>query len=78
MFINNLDFEKPIYEHIILGRSLNDVLRKYQIYEGDLLRVELNLRTLVSNIIPLTDLLGLLKLKQNLELLEKFFSKIYY
>jgi hypothetical protein len=73
-FIDNLSFKRPIYEHVILGRNIIEVIRKHQIYEGDLLRVEVSLKSLIAALTPLAEYLGLEKLSQQFKDLDKILS----
>lgn len=70
------DFKRPIYEHVILGKDLLDVLVKYHLYEGDLLRVEHTLKSLVTGLTPLAEYLGLSKIAQNLNHLDKILLEV--
>ncbi|MHA1306853.1 MAG: DEAD/DEAH box helicase [Candidatus Heimdallarchaeota archaeon] len=70
------DFKRPIYEHVILGKDLLDVLIKYNLYEGDLLRVEHTLKSLISGLAPLAEYLGLSKIAQNLSHLDKILIEV--
>ena len=74
-FIDNLSYKRPIYEHIILGREILEVIRKHQLYEGDLLRVEVSLKSLIAALTPLTEYLGLTKLCQQFKDLDKVLSE---
>lgn len=73
-FIDNLSYKRPIYEHVILGREILEVIRKHQLYEGDLLRVEVSLKSLIAALTPLTEYLGLTKLCQQFKDLDKVLS----
>jgi len=77
-FIDNMSFKRPIYEHIILGRNLIEVIRKHQIYEGDLLRVEASLKSLLAALTPLAEYLGLGKLSQQFKDLDKILSDAFW
>ena len=70
-------FKRPIFEHVILGKDIIEVVKKYQLYEGDLLRVEANLQSLISSLLPLTDYLGLQYIRKSLEDLEKILSEVF-
>ena len=70
------DFKRPIYEHVILGKDLLDVLVKYHLYEGDLLRVEHTLKSLITGLAPLAEYLGLSKIAQNLSHLDKILIEV--
>ena len=72
----NDDFKRPIYEHVILGKDLLDVLVKYQLYEGDLLRVEHTLKSLITGLTPLAEYLGLSKIARNLNHLDKILIEV--
>ena len=74
-FIDNLSYKRPIYEHVILGRKILEVIRKHKLYEGDLLRVEVNLKSLIAALTPLTEYLGLTKLCQQFKDLDKVLSE---
>ncbi|MBN1330649.1 MAG: DEAD/DEAH box helicase [Candidatus Heimdallarchaeota archaeon] len=68
--LNGLEYQKPIYEHIILKREFLDVVTKYQLFEGDILRMEVSLKSLIASLLPLTEYLGLEKIKLMLENLD--------
>lgn len=74
-FVDNLSYKRPIYEHVILGREILEVIRKHQLYEGDLLRVEVSLKSLIAALTPLTEYLGLTKLCQQFKDLDKVLSE---
>ena len=76
-FIPNNDFKKPLYEHIILGRELIDVIKKYQLYEGDVMRIEANIKSLISSLAPLADYLGLQKITKGLTELETILIEVF-
>ncbi|MBK5112913.1 MAG: DEAD/DEAH box helicase [Candidatus Heimdallarchaeota archaeon] len=73
-FIDNMSFKRPIYEHVILGRNILEVIKKHQLYEGDLLRVEVSLKSLIAGLTPLAEYLGLTKLSQHFKDLDKILS----
>ncbi|RLI72421.1 hypothetical protein DRO91_04570 [Candidatus Heimdallarchaeota archaeon] len=67
IFGDNREFLQPIYEHIILRRDFKAILRKNELFEGDLFRVEMRLREFIAGLIPLAEFLGLLSLKERFE-----------
>ncbi|MHA1221309.1 MAG: DEAD/DEAH box helicase, partial [Candidatus Heimdallarchaeota archaeon] len=73
--LNNLEFKRPIYEHVILKQEFIDVVTKHRIFEGDLLRVEVGLKSLIASLLPLTEFLGLEKIKKQLENLDLLLSE---
>ncbi len=77
-FIDNMSFKRPIYEHIFLGRNILDVIRKHQLYEGDLLRVEASLKALLAALTPLAEYLGLTILCQQFKDLDKLLSDAFW
>ena len=79
--VNDVVFDssyfQPIYEHIVLGHELAEVVQKHHIYEGDLLRLESNIKSLVSAIVPLSDYLGLKCLNKNLSNLDLILTEVF-
>ncbi len=76
-FIPNDNFKRPIYEHVILGKEIIDVVNKHQIYEGDLLRIEANAKSLVSGLTPLAEYLGLKRIADSLLALDKILTEVF-
>ncbi|HUU76849.1 MAG TPA: DEAD/DEAH box helicase [candidate division Zixibacteria bacterium] len=70
-------FKLPIYEHVLLGKDFVDVINRHQLYEGDLLRVEADIKSLISGIAPLSDYLGLKNIYQSLQDLDKILSEVF-
>lgn len=77
-YLNFLEFRKPLYDYILLKREFIDVIKKYQIYEGDFFRVLVNLKSLITGLIPLTEFLGLMKIKQLMETLDLLLTDTIY
>ncbi len=75
-FIDILSFKRPIYEHVILGRDMLSVIRKHQLYEGDLLRIEVSIKSIISGLAPLAEYLGLTDISKNFESLDKILSEV--
>ncbi|NHJ39141.1 MAG: DEAD/DEAH box helicase [Asgard group archaeon] len=70
VFLCYSEFRNPLFDYIILKKEFNEVIKKYQIYEGDFFRVLVNLKSLISSLIPFTDFLGLMNIKQLMETLD--------
>ncbi|NHJ87554.1 MAG: DEAD/DEAH box helicase [Asgard group archaeon] len=64
---SSFEFQRPIYEHVIIKRNFLKIITKYQLFEGDVLRVEVGLKSLIASLLPLCEYLGLEKIKQALE-----------
>ncbi|MBD3191673.1 MAG: DEAD/DEAH box helicase [Candidatus Heimdallarchaeota archaeon] len=73
-FENNL--REPIFEHIILGKKLPEVIAKYNLYEGDFLRLEAKIKSLLEGLIPLSGFLGLTKINENFIALNEILSEV--
>ncbi|NHJ47120.1 MAG: DEAD/DEAH box helicase [Asgard group archaeon] len=69
-YLSYIEFRKPLFDYIIKKSDFIDVIRKYQIYEGDLFRVIVALKSLIAGLIPLSEFLGLVNIKQKLEILD--------
>jgi hypothetical protein len=69
-------FRRPLFDHIILGQDLAQVTKRHGLYEGDLLRYEVHLKTLLTGLIPLAEFLGLTKISKGLESLDKIISEV--
>ncbi|MHA1556900.1 MAG: DEAD/DEAH box helicase [Candidatus Heimdallarchaeota archaeon] len=76
-FIPNDNFKRPIYEHVILGKEIIDVVKKHQLYEGDLLRIEASVKSIISGLTPLADYLGLKKVANSLVELDKILTEVF-
>ncbi|MHA1155837.1 MAG: DEAD/DEAH box helicase [Candidatus Heimdallarchaeota archaeon] len=76
-FVPNDNFKRPIYEHVILGKEIIDVVKKHQLYEGDLLRIEANVKSLISGLTPLAEYLGLKKVANSLLELDKILTEVF-
>lgn len=76
-FIPNDNFKRPIYEHVILGKEIIDVVKKHQLYEGDLLRIEANVKSLISGLTPLAEYLGLKRIANSLLELDKILTEVF-
>jgi len=74
-YLNSLEFQRPIYDHVILKRDFLDVVTKYQLFEGDILRMEVGLKSLIASLLPLTEYLGLEKIKLTLENIDLLLSE---
>ncbi|NHJ04226.1 MAG: DEAD/DEAH box helicase [Candidatus Heimdallarchaeota archaeon] len=70
-------FKLPIYEHVLLGKDFVNVINKHQLYEGDLLRVEADIKSLISGLSPLSDFLGLKNISQSLQDLDKILTEVF-
>jgi len=69
------EFLQPIYEHIFLRKDFNEILKKNELFEGDLFRVEMMVRELIKGLIPLAEFLGLSALKEKFEQLNLLLIK---
>ena len=76
-YIPNDNFKRPIYEHVILGKEIIDVVKKHQLYEGDLLRVEANVKSLIAGLTPLAEYLGLKRIANSLLELDKILTEVF-
>jgi hypothetical protein len=77
-YLSYIEFRKPLYDYIILKSEFIEVIKKYQIYEGDLFRVIVALKSLISGLIPLSEFLGLEKIKQKLETLDLLITETIF
>jgi superfamily II DNA/RNA helicase len=58
--------DQPLYEHVILGKNLESIVTKHQLYEGDLLRTELSIKDLLTNLEILSNFLGMTACSKNI------------
>ncbi|NHJ85045.1 MAG: DEAD/DEAH box helicase [Asgard group archaeon] len=76
--IDNTMYHKAIYDHIILGKDLVDVINKYLLYEGDLSRVESSLKSFLAGLLPLSEFLGLTSLHKKFANLDLLLSDVFW
>ncbi|NHK31965.1 MAG: DEAD/DEAH box helicase [Asgard group archaeon] len=69
-YLNYLEFKRPLYDYILLKQEFSDVVKRYHLYEGDFFRILMNLKSLITGLIPLADFLGLMNIKQIIETLD--------
>jgi superfamily II RNA helicase len=77
-YLDYNEFRKPLYEFLILKKAFIDIISKYQLYEGDLFRIIVTLKSTLTGLIPLSEFLGLTKTKELLETLDMLITDRVY
>ncbi|MEA2070232.1 MAG: DEAD/DEAH box helicase [Asgard group archaeon] len=74
----NPNLKYAIYEHVIRGQDFQEVVQKFHLYEGDLLRIEGHLINFLSGLIPLSNYLGLTQLENKLQTINMLLAETLY